>query len=73
MGGIHPVMITTSTVERAYQLARAGEVADFDALKSRLKADGFRAVDALLSPRSIQRHLQAICAARSGAPSTSKQ
>ncbi len=55
------------------QLARAGEVADFDALKSRLKADGFRAVDALLSPRSIQRHLQAICAARSGAPSTSKQ
>jgi hypothetical protein len=61
--------MTTSTVERAYELARAGEVADFTALKSRLKADGFRAVDALLSPRSIQRHLQAICAARASAPS----
>ncbi len=52
-----------STIERAYQLARAGEVADIAALKARLKADGCRAVDALLAPRNISRHLAAICAA----------
>jgi len=61
-------MMTSSTVERAYQVARSGEVADLPALKSRLKAEGFRAVDALLSARSIQGHLQAICAACSTRP-----
>lgn len=55
--------MTTSTIERAYQLARAGKAADVAALKLQLKADGCRAVDALLSPRGIQRHLEAICAA----------
>lgn len=55
--------MTTSTIERAYQLARAGKAADVRALKLRLKADGCRAVDTLLSPRGIQRHLEAICAA----------
>ena len=57
-----------STLERAYELARSGQAADFAALKARLKADGCRAVDALLAPRSIQRHLEAICAARSSQP-----
>ncbi len=52
-----------STVERAYELARAGEAPSFAALKVRLKADGYRAVDALLAAPTIQRHLQAICAA----------
>jgi hypothetical protein len=52
-----------SAVERAYQLARAGEAPDFATLKARLKADGFRAVDALLAAPSLQRHLQAICTA----------
>jgi hypothetical protein len=55
--------MTLSTIERAYQLARAGKAADIAALKAQLKADGCRAVDALLSPRGIQRHLEAICAA----------
>lgn len=55
--------MTQSTVERAYALARAGEAPDFPALKARLKADGCRAVDALLANPSIQRHLQAICVA----------
>ncbi len=49
-------------------MARSGQAADFAALKARLKADGCRAVDALLAPRSIQRHLEAICAARSSQP-----
>ena len=52
-----------STVERAYELARAGAAPDFAALKARLKADGYRAVDALLAAPSIRGHLQAICKA----------
>jgi hypothetical protein len=54
-----------STVERAYALARSGECPDFARLKQQLKADGCRAVDALLSARSIRDHLAAICAASS--------
>jgi hypothetical protein len=54
-----------STVERAYALARSGECPDFARLKEQLKADGCRAVDALLSARSIRDHLAAICAASS--------
>jgi hypothetical protein len=55
--------MTPSTIEQAYELARSGAVSDLAALKLRLKADGCRAVDALLAPRSIQAHLQAICSA----------
>ena len=55
--------MTTSTIERAYALARSGEVADIAGLKARLKADGCRAVDALLAPPNIRGHLNAICAA----------
>jgi hypothetical protein len=52
-----------STVQRAYALARSGQFRDVDVLKDRLKADGCRAVDALLAARSIRKHLEAICAA----------
>jgi hypothetical protein len=44
-------------------LARSGQFSDIASLKARLKADGCRAVDALLSARSIKAHLTAICAA----------
>jgi hypothetical protein len=57
------IMSTTSTVERAYALARSGNIPDFARLKQRLQADGCRAVDALLASRSIRGHLEAICAA----------
>ena len=60
--------MTLSTIERAYALARQGEVHNLAALKQRLKADGCRAVDTLLAPRSISGHLQAICAAAFKAP-----
>ncbi|WP_293678271.1 hypothetical protein [uncultured Phenylobacterium sp.] len=60
--------MTTSTIERAYELARSGRVPDVASLKSRLKADGCRAVDALLAPRAIRGHLEAICAATFQAP-----
>ena len=55
--------MTPSTIEQAYELARSGRVSDLAALKAQLKAADCRAVDALLAPRSIQAHLQAICAA----------
>jgi hypothetical protein len=55
--------MTMSTIERAYQLARSGQARDLASLKRRLKADGCRAVDALLAPRSIAGHLEAICTA----------
>jgi len=55
--------MTLSTIERAFQLARSGQVADLPSLKRRLKSDGCRAVDALLAPRTLSRHLEAICAA----------
>jgi len=55
--------MTTSTIERAFQLARSGEARDFETLKKRLRAEGCRAVDALLAPRSIRGHLEAICSA----------
>jgi len=55
--------MTSSTIERAYELARSGDVPDVARLKLRLKADGCRAVDALLAPRALRGHLEAICAA----------
>jgi len=55
--------MTTPTIERAFQLARAGAARDVQALKLRLKMEGCRAVDALLAPRSIRGHLEAICGA----------
>ena len=55
--------MTMPTVERAYVLARSGQFSNVDTLKARLKADGCRAVDALLSARSIRGHLEAICGA----------
>jgi hypothetical protein len=52
-----------STFERAYQLARTGCFADVAAVKARLEADGYRAIDTLLAARSVRDHLKAICAA----------
>ena len=60
--------MTLSTIERAYELARSGEEPDLASLKRRLKSDGCRAVDALLAPRSVSGHLEAICAAASSRP-----
>lgn len=63
--------MTQSTIERAYELARAGCAPNVAGLKARLKADGCRAVDALLAPRSIRAHLDAICAATYAAAASS--
>jgi hypothetical protein len=58
----------TTTIERAYALARSGRYSSVAQLHSQLKQDGCRAVDALLAPRSIKSHLEAICAAASRSP-----
>lgn len=55
--------MTPSTIERAYALARSGQFPNLARLQLRLKADGCRAVEALLASRSIRGHLEAICAA----------
>ena len=68
--GRSPEIVTTSTIERAYALARSGQAANLAGLKQRLKADGCRAVDALLAPRAIRGHLEAICAATYQAAAT---
>jgi hypothetical protein len=51
------------TLARAYALARSGQYENIERLKARLNTDGYRAVDALLAPRSVREHLTAICAA----------
>lgn len=51
------------TIERAFQIARSGQARDIASLKRQLEADGCRAVDALLAPRALRGHLEAICAA----------
>lgn len=57
--------MTLSTIERAYALARTGRYANLAQLQRQLNEDGCRAVEALLSPRNIKSHLEAICAASS--------
>jgi hypothetical protein len=58
-----------SAIERAYTLARTGRYASFAALRTQLVEEGCRAVDALLSTRSVRSHLDAICTAASRSPS----
>lgn len=57
-----------STLARAYALARSGQYENVESLKARLNNDGYRAVDALLTPRAVRDHLKAICAATFRAP-----
>ena len=60
--------MSRSTIERAFKLARSGEAVDLADLKRRLKAEGCRAVDALLAPRNISRYLEALCSAAAKQP-----
>jgi hypothetical protein len=62
--------MTQSTIERAYALARSGRYPNLTRLKQQLSEEGCRAIDALLSPRSVRGHLEAICAAAYKPPQT---
>lgn len=66
-------MAETSTVERAYALARTGEFAGLPELKARLVREGCRAVEPLLAGRSLQGHLRAICQATYKKPGEEEQ
>jgi hypothetical protein len=55
--------MTLSIIEHAYALARSGRFATVAKLQLQSCEDGCRAVDALLAPRAIRGHLDAICAA----------
>jgi hypothetical protein len=63
LGGGTVKIMTIPTIERAFQIARSGQAPDIATLKRQLEADGCRAVDALLAPRSLRGHLEAICLA----------
>jgi hypothetical protein len=60
--------MTLSTIERAFALARTGRYTTLTQLQTQLRDDGCRAVEALLAPRAIKNHLEAICAASSKSP-----
>jgi hypothetical protein len=52
---------TTSTVERAFILARSGDCATLDDIRSQLKRERFESVDAHLRGASISRQLRSLC------------
>jgi hypothetical protein len=51
-----------NVVERAYQLARSGELATISAIKARLKSERYIHVDRHLAGASIIRDLRRLCA-----------
>ena len=61
-------MITQRTaLERAYDLAKAGDCAGVADIRSHLKAEGYRDVDAALYGRTVAMALRRLCVtARSG-------
>jgi hypothetical protein len=65
--------MSRSTIERAFELARSGEISDVAHLKRRLKAERCRAVEALLAPRNIKRYLEALCLAAAKQPLTQQR
>jgi len=58
-------MLETSPgiVERAYQIARAGQAADIGELKAKLKSEGYFNVSGQLSGPVLQKALRALCTA----------
>ena len=56
-----------TALERAYDLAKAGDCAGVVEIKARLKAEGYRDVDAELYGQTVSKALRRLCiAARSG-------
>jgi hypothetical protein len=60
-----------STLERAYELARSGTVANVDGIRAQLKREGHEAVDAHLLGPAIRRHLRDLCLAANKPAETS--
>ena len=53
--------LPTSTLERAFELARSGECATVADIRLRLKRERFDSVEAHLQGQSIQRQLRRLC------------
>lgn len=53
-------MLPKTTIQRAYELAEAGDALDLASLKSKLNAEGYRQVDAHLEGRSVRTQLRAL-------------
>ena len=54
-------MTTTTTIERAFALARTGECINVAEIRKRLRAEGFDQVDAHLAGPAIARQLRDLC------------
>jgi hypothetical protein len=53
--------LPSTTLERAFELARSGECATVADIRVRLKRERFEAVEAHLQGQSIQRQLRRLC------------
>jgi hypothetical protein len=51
----------TTTLERAFTLAKSGEYASVDEIRQQLKRERFDQVEAHLAGHSINRELRALC------------
>jgi len=59
-----------SIIERAFELARAGDCATIDDIRKRLKAERYSQVDAHLAGTSVRRQLLDLCREARGEPSS---
>lgn len=56
-------MPSKSTIQRAYELAEAGEALDLSTLKAMLSAEGYTQIDAHLEGRTVRAALRNLMAA----------
>lgn len=54
-------MLAMNLLERAFVLARSGDYATVDALRTQLRAERFDKVDAHLSAPTLARQLRSLC------------
>lgn len=53
-------MLPKTIIQRAHELAEAGDALDLASLKAKLNAEGFRQVDAHLEGRMVRAQLRAL-------------
>jgi hypothetical protein len=61
---------TTSTIERAFELARSGSYAAIADIRRQLKIEGFSSVDQHFSAPTLVRQLRALLPAPAPAPAS---
>jgi hypothetical protein len=53
-------MLPKTIIQRAYEMAEAGDALDLASLKAKLNAEGYRQVDAHLEGRQVRTQLRAL-------------